>query len=61
MKMKNHTDKLRVIENTIDRKAKLLGKLMKTIKGKRAVFETFLKSRLSYAANEISNILQLQR
>ena len=57
MKIKDHTDKLRIIENTIGRKAKLLGKLMKTIKGKRAVFETFLKSRLSNAAQEISNIL----
>ena len=57
MKIKDHTDKVRVIENTIGRKSKLLGKLMKTIKGKRVVFETLLKSRLSYAAQEISNIL----
>ena len=57
MKIKDHTDKLRVVENTIVRKAKLLGKLMKTIKWKRAVFEIFLKLRLSYAAQEISNIL----
>ena len=45
-----------MIENAIDKKVKRLGKLTKTIKRKRAVFETFLKSRLSYAAQEISYI-----
>ena len=56
LKIKDHENKLRMIENTIGKKAKLLGKLTKTIKGKRAIFETFLKSRLSYAAQEISYI-----
>ena len=38
------------------KESKTIGKLTKTIKGKRAIFETFLKSRLSYAAQEISYI-----
>ena len=50
-----------MIENAIDKKVKRLGKLTKTIKRKRAVFETFLKSRLSYAAQEISYIFLITR
>ena len=48
LKLKDHEDRIRKIENYVGLKAKLLGRALETTEGKRLVFKSMMKSRISY-------------
>ena len=48
LKLKDHEDRIRKIQKYGGLKAKVLGKELETTKGKRLVFKSMMKSRISY-------------
>ena len=51
LKLNDQDNKIRIIEKVIGLRIKLIGRILKTTKGKRFAFNSLIKSKLSYGIN----------